>query len=109
MPAQASPGQFFGQNFGQIAQQKQQHSLQPQRGARAKRTRPFVVSVPAVVSVVLFDQNLDQKIDLGWPGLAWVKPWAGPGQALGWAKVKPWAGPWENGPRYNPDGVVHAS
>ena len=63
----------------------------------------------AAVSVVLFDQNLDQKIDLGWPGLAWVKPWAGPGQALGWAKVKPWAGPWENGPRYNPDGVVHTS
>ena len=50
----------------------------------------------AVVSVVLFDQNLDQKIDLGWPGLPWGKPWAGPGQALGWAKVKPWAGPWEN-------------
>ena len=42
----------------------------------------------AVVSVVLFDQDLDQKIDLGWPGLAWVKPWAGPGQALGWAKVQ---------------------
>ena len=62
----------------------------------------------AVVSVVLFDQNLDQKIDLGWHGLAWVKPWAGSGQALGWAKVKPWAGPWENGPRHNPDGVVHA-
>ena len=54
------------------------------------RARPFVVAVNAVVSVVLFDQNLDQKIDLGWPGLAWVKPWAGPaspglgpGQALG--------------------------
>ena len=52
--------------------------------------RPFVVAVNAVVSVVLFDQNLDQKIDLGWPGLAWVKPWAGPaspglgpGQTLG--------------------------
>ena len=24
---------------------------------------PFIVSVPAVVSVVLFDQNLDQKFD----------------------------------------------
>ena len=44
-------------------------------GARA---RPFGVAVNAVVSVVLFDQNLDQKIDLGWPGsspgLAQVKP-----------------------------------
>ena len=53
------------------------------------RARPFIVSVPAVVSVVLFDQNLDQKIDLGWPGsspgLAQVKPWAGPGSS-----------PWEN-------------
>ena len=59
-------------------EQKQQHSLQQQRGARAKRAPPFIVSVPAVVSVVLFDQNLDQKIDLGWPGsspgLAQVKP-----------------------------------
>ena len=40
-----------------------------------------------VVSVVLFDQNLDQKIDLGWPGsspgLAQVKPWAGPGSSPG--------------------------
>ena len=48
--------------------------------ARAKR---------AVVSVVLFDQNLDQKLDLGWPGsspgLAQVKPWAGPESS-----------PWEN-------------
>ena len=48
------------------------------QGARAKRARPFIVSVPAVVSAVLFDQNLDQKIDLGWPGsspgLAQVKP-----------------------------------
>ena len=51
---QASPGQFFGQDFGQTEQQKQQHS-------RSARARPFVVSVPAVVSVVLFDQNLDQK------------------------------------------------
>ena len=34
--------------------------------------------------------------DLGWPGLAWVKPQAGPGQALGWARVKPWAGPWSS-------------
>ena len=53
----------------------------------------FGVAVNAVVSVVLFDQNLDQKIDLGWPGsnpgLAQVKPWAGPGQALSWARVKP--------------------
>ena len=86
----------FGQDFGQTEQQKQQHSLQQQRGAHAKRARPFAVSVPSVVSVVLFDQNLDQKIDLGWPGLAWVKPWAGPGQALGWARVKPWAGPWSS-------------
>ena len=61
----------------------------PKGGAREARA-PFIVSVPAVVSVVLFDQNLDQKIDLGWPGLAWVKPWAGPaspglgpGQVLG--------------------------
>ena len=34
----------------------------------------FLVAVSAVFSVVLFDQNLDQKIDLGWlgsgPGLA---------------------------------------
>ena len=27
-----------------------------------------MVAVNAVVSVVLFDQDLDQKIDLGWPG-----------------------------------------
>ena len=33
------------------------------KGARAKRARPFIVSVPAVVSVVQFDQNLDQKFD----------------------------------------------
>ena len=87
---QASPGQFFGQGFGQTEQQNQQHSLQHQRGARA---RPFIVSVPAVVSVVLFDQNLDQKIDLGWPGsspgLAQVKPWAGPGSS-----------PWEDWPKF---------
>ena len=48
------------------------------KGARALRARPFGVAVNAVVSVVLFDQNLDQKIDLGWPGsspgLAQVKP-----------------------------------
>ena len=30
------------------------------KGARALRALPFVVSVPAVVSVALFDQNLDQ-------------------------------------------------
>ena len=53
------------------------------REARA-RARPFVVSVPAVVSVVLFDQNLDQKIDLGWPGSS---PGLGQGQALG--KIAP--------------------
>ena len=47
--------------------------------------RPFV-AVNAVVSVGLFDQNLDQNIDLGWPGLAWVKLWAGQSQ-------KPWTGP----------------
>ena len=67
------PRSIFGQDFGQTEQQKQQHSLQQHRGARAK-----LVSVAAVVSVVLFDQNLDQKIDLGWPGtspgLAQVKP-----------------------------------
>ena len=51
---------------------------------------PFGVAVPAVDAVALFDQNLDQKFGLGCPGLAWVKPWAGPGQALGWARVKPW-------------------
>ena len=56
------------------------------KGARAReaRARPFVVSVPAVVSVVLFDQNLDQKIDLGWPGSS---PGLGQGQALG--KIAP--------------------
>ena len=44
------------------------------KGGRARqRAPPFVVSVPAVAAVVLFDQNLDQKIDLGWPGLAWAK------------------------------------
>ena len=57
------------------------------KGRSASRTRPFVVAVNAVVSVVLFDQNLDQKIDLGWPGsspgLAQVKPWAGPGSSPG--------------------------
>ena len=77
-------GQIFGQDFGQTEQQKQQHSLQHQREVRAL---PFVVSVPAVISVVLFDQNLDKKIDLGWPGsspgLAQVKAWAGPGSSLG--------------------------
>ena len=82
-------GEDLGQDFGQTGQQKQQHSLQQQRGTRAKSARPFIVSVPAVVSVVLFDQNLDQKIDLGWPGsspgLAQVKPWAGAGSS-----------PWEN-------------
>ena len=73
-------GQIFGQDFGQTGQQKQQHSLQQPRGARASRARPFIVSADAVVSVVLFDQNLDQKIDLSWPGL-WVKPWAWPGSS----------------------------
>ena len=33
------------------------------KGARASRARPFLVSVPGVVSVVLFDQNLDPKLD----------------------------------------------
>ena len=56
-------GQIFGQDLGQTEQQKQQHSPQQQRGARAKRARPFIVSAPAVVSVVLFDQILDQKFD----------------------------------------------
>ena len=46
--------------------------------ARFARARPFGVAVNAVVPIVLFDQILDQKIDLGWPGLAQVKPWAGP-------------------------------
>ena len=32
------------------------------KGARAKRARPFFVSVPAVVSVVLLNKNLDQKL-----------------------------------------------
>ena len=41
-------------------QQKQQHSLRQQRGTRAKGAPPLFVSVPVVVSVVLFDQNLDQ-------------------------------------------------
>ena len=61
--------------------EKQRHLLQPQKGAHA---HPFIVSVPAVVSVVLFDQNLDQKIDLGWPGSS---PGLGQGQALG--KIAP--------------------
>ena len=44
------------------------------KGGRAlTRAPPFVVAVNAVAAVVLFDQNLDQKIDLGWPGLAWAK------------------------------------
>ena len=55
-------GQVLGQDFGLTGQQKQQHSLQQQRGARASRARPFVISVPAVVSVVLFDQNLDPNL-----------------------------------------------
>ena len=33
-------------------EQKQQHSLQQQNGARAKHAPPFIVSVPAVASVV---------------------------------------------------------
>ena len=33
-------------------QPKQQHSLQQQRGACASRARPFIVTVPAVVSIV---------------------------------------------------------
>ena len=39
----------------------------------------------AVVSVVLFDQNLDQK--LTWAGLGW------PGPKLGWPKSSPGLGP----------------
>ena len=56
------------------------------RGARAlrARARPFAVAVNAVVSVVLLAQNLDQKIDLGWP---WSSPELGQGQALG--KIDP--------------------
>ena len=50
-----------------------------------RSARPFIVSVPAVVSVVLFDQILDQK--LTWSGLGW------PGSNPGLAQVKPWAGP----------------
>ena len=42
---------------------KNLHSPQQQRGERSKQARPFFVSVPAVVSVVLFDQNLDPKLD----------------------------------------------
>ena len=45
---------------------------------RALRACPFVVAVNAVVSVVLFDQNLDQKLT-----------WAGLGQALGWPRSSP--------------------
>ena len=33
------------------------------KGARASRARPFAVAVNACVSVVLLDQNLDQKSD----------------------------------------------
>ena len=79
------------------------------KGARAKRALPFIVSVPAVVSVVLFDQNLDQKVTpagLGWPGLAW----AGLGQTLGWprsspglGRVKPWAGLWSSPGKIGPE------
>ena len=54
-------GQVLGPDFDQTGQQKQQPSLQHQRGARAKRARPFVVAVNAVVFVVLVKQNLDQK------------------------------------------------
>ena len=56
-----------------------------ERGPRAKRARPFVVSVNAVVSIVLFDQNLNQKLaragfnwpasNPGWPWLAIAKIW----------------------------------
>ena len=45
-------------------QQKHQHSLQQQRGARAKRASSFIVSVPAVVSVVSVSAVCDQ-VDQG--------------------------------------------
>ena len=54
-------------------------------GTETSRARPLGVAVNAVVSVVLFDQNLDQKIDLGWPRSS---PGLGQGQALGWALGK---------------------
>ena len=76
-------GQFFGPDFGQTEQQKQQRGRKRQRDARASRAGPLVDAVTAVVSVFMFDQILEQKIDLGWPGskpaLAQVKRWAGPG------------------------------
>ena len=37
--------------------------METTKGARAKRAPPFVVAVSAAVSVVQFDQNLDQKSD----------------------------------------------
>ena len=74
-------GEDLGQYFGQTEQQKQQHSLQQQRGARVKRARPFAGSVPAVVFGILFDQDLDQKLT-----------WAGLGQALGWPRSSPGLG-----------------
>ena len=56
--------------------------MEPINGrARASRARPFVVSVLAVVSVVLFDQDLDQKLI-----------WAGLGEALGWPRSSPGLG-----------------
>ena len=50
--------------------------------ARFACARPLAVAVHAVVSVVLFDQNLDQKLT-----------WSGLGQTLGWPRSSPGLGP----------------
>ena len=59
--------------------------IESQKGARARSARA-PLSFPSLLLFLLFCLGLGQKIDLGRPGLAWVKPQAGPGQALGWAR-----------------------
>ena len=62
---QASSGQFLGQDFGQTEQQKQQHSLQQQRGARAKRARPLLGGGRRPPPLFAKKQFFDQFFGLG--------------------------------------------
>ena len=86
-PAQVSPGQPRPKSLsknGFLA------NREPKGGARARSARaPFWVAAEGRHLYLPKNNFLTSFLawaDLGWPGLAWVKPQAGPGQALGWAR-----------------------
>ena len=74
-------GQIFGQDFGQTEQQKQQHSLQQQRGARAPLLFPSPLLFLLFCLTKILTKNLTQIFT---KHLAKIlpKPWAKSGQKL---------------------------